>query len=78
VQCGVEAETRTIAGNGERDVTMSDQEIASIYGLPGTVNIYTAGEIKYVGAAYRVRFQCGYWVFGATVFQLDENQPASV
>jgi hypothetical protein len=47
VQCGVEAETRTIAGNGERDVTMSDQEIASIYGLPGTVNIYTAGEIEY-------------------------------
>ena len=38
----------TIAAAGERDVTMSDQEIESIYGFPVNVNIYT-GEIKYVG-----------------------------
>ncbi len=38
----------TIAGAGGRDVTMSDQEIELVHGLPGTVNSYT-GEIEYVG-----------------------------
>mmetsp|Transcript_33334 Transcript_33334/g.50290 ORF Transcript_33334/g.50290 Transcript_33334/m.50290 type:complete len:143 (+) Transcript_33334:1004-1432(+) len=70
----------TIVGANDAEIPddFGKSEIKKYYGEPGRVNIYT-GEIKYVGPKH-IEYSINSFTgcFGAIVFLLDKDQPASV